>query len=159
MGMQVFADTDVKEIQASTDSAVLVMASGAQLTAKSVIFATGYEPIVKLPREFCRLRSTYALASEKQASFADWPGRCMIWEAARPYLYMRTTQDDRIIIGGADVEIVDPHGRDALLDEKTRELCERFGKMFPDIAIEVACAWAGTFAQTRDGLPYIGSLP
>jgi glycine/D-amino acid oxidase-like deaminating enzyme len=31
--------------------------------------------------------------------------------------------------------------------------------MFPKIDLEVAYPWAGTFAETKDGLAYIGSLP
>jgi glycine/D-amino acid oxidase-like deaminating enzyme len=31
--------------------------------------------------------------------------------------------------------------------------------MFPAIEMRPACAWAGTFAETRDGLPYVGSVP
>jgi glycine/D-amino acid oxidase-like deaminating enzyme len=35
-------------------------------------------------------------------------------------------------------------------------LVRRFRQLFPKIPIEVAYSWAGTFAQTADGLPFIG---
>ncbi len=31
--------------------------------------------------------------------------------------------------------------------------------MFPDLRIEPAYCWAGTFATTDDGLPFIGQVP
>lgn len=30
--------------------------------------------------------------------------------------------------------------------------------MFPDLSFKVDFSWAGTFAETEDGLPYIGSI-
>ena len=35
----------------------------------------------------------------------------------------------------------------------------KFRKLFPDIPIEPGFAWAGTFADSVDGLPYIGQHP
>ena len=32
----------------------------------------------------------------------------MIWETARPYLYLRTTSDNRIIAGGRDIPFSNP---------------------------------------------------
>jgi glycine/D-amino acid oxidase-like deaminating enzyme len=49
--------------------------------------------------------------------------------------------------------------RDALISEKTRTLKKKFSRLFPDIKLEVAYAWAGTFGETNDGLAYIGVHP
>lgn len=49
------------------------------------------------------LHSTYALISEPVTTFPGWPAdRCLIWETADPYVYLRTTPDGRIVIGGYD---------------------------------------------------------
>jgi len=48
---------------------------------------------------------------------------------------------------------------DALISQKTRTLVKKFGRLFPDLQLEVAYAWAGTFGETRDGLAYIGVHP
>jgi glycine/D-amino acid oxidase-like deaminating enzyme len=159
MGLQVFTETAVTNLESHSGGMVVGTSTGHRVTAKKIIFTTGYETIQKLPPDLCRLTSTYALTSDPLADFTDWPQRCLIWEAARPYLYMRTTEDNRVIIGGADEEIVDPLKRDKLLKSKAAELRAKGSEMFPDISIEIACAWAGTFAQTKDGLPYIGTLP
>lgn len=46
-----------------------------------------------------------------------------------------------------------------LLGKKTRKLEKRFRKLFPDIKLQTAFSWGGTFADTKDGLPYIGEHP
>ena len=158
-GLRVFDETEIASLQSRAEGVALCTTSGFHLTAKKVVIATGYETIVHLPPGLSRVRSTYAVASQPIASFEDWPGRCMIWESARPYLYLRTTQDSRVIVGGADEEIVEANRRDALIEAKARYLLDRFSKLFPRIEIEADCAWAGAFAETPDGLPYIGELP
>ena len=42
---------------------------------------------------------------------------------------------------------------------KTQTLLRRFKQLFPSIPAEVYTAWAGTFAVTPDGLPFIGRAP
>jgi glycine/D-amino acid oxidase-like deaminating enzyme len=158
-GLQVFDETEIASLESRSHAAVLCTTGGFHLTARKVILATGYEAVVQLPQGLSNLKSTYALASQPIVDFSPWPGRCMIWESARPYLYARTTEDNRAIVGGGDEDIINPHRRDALLNSKTKYLLERFEKLFPQIQIEPEFAWAGTFAETPDGLPYIGSLP
>ena len=33
---------------------------------------------------------------------------------------------------------------------------KKFARLFPEMPLEVAYAWAGTFGETKDGLAYIG---
>ena len=82
--------------------------------------------------------------------------RPVIWETARPYLYVRTTPDSRIIVGGEDVAFVDEEKRDRLLPSKTKKLEKKICKMFPNIGWKLAAAWTGTFGESVDGLLYIG---
>jgi glycine/D-amino acid oxidase-like deaminating enzyme len=81
-----------------------------------------------------------------------------MWETARPYLYLRTTDDGRALIGGEDDLFHNPNRRDRRVDKKTDHLAERFREMFPGIDLSVDCRWAGTFGETKDGLAYIGSI-
>jgi len=82
-----------------------------------------------------------------------------MWETARPYFYLRSTHDGRAIIGGEDTEYSDDHERDGLVERKVEKLQERFQKAFPAIPFDLEYAWAGTFAETKDGLAYIGETP
>ncbi len=58
--------------------------------------------------------------------------------------------------GGEDVEFVDEAKRDELLARKTKTLEKKIRKMFPHLSWKLASAWTGTFAESKDGLPYIG---
>jgi glycine/D-amino acid oxidase-like deaminating enzyme len=158
-GARVFDRTTVRRYRPTRTGVVLHTDRGAEVRAGWVVIAAGYEAADFLPRGDIRLHSTYALVSEPLARLPGWPGRRLIWETARPYFYLRTTEDHRVMLGGADEPFRDPVERDRLLPEKVRLLVRRFHRWFPRIELEPAYAWAGTFAVTKDGLPFIGALP
>jgi glycine/D-amino acid oxidase-like deaminating enzyme len=105
------------------------------------------------------LKSTYALISEPLPAISGWHQQCLIWDSGTPYLYLRTITEGRIIVGGEDENFVNAKRRDALISQKTRTLVKEFGRLFPDLRLEAAYAWAGTFGETKDGLAYIGVHP
>ncbi len=61
------------------------------------------------------------------------------------------------MIGGSDTEFSTDHQRDGLVERKIEKLVTRFRELFPDAPFVPEYAWAGTFAETKDGLAYIGS--
>ena len=128
------------------------------ITAKKLVYATGYEVVNFISKPIVKLASTYAIASE---SFNSPPkfgkNDAVIWNTADPYLYMRTTNDNRIIIGGRDEEFFSHLKRDRLIPQKTGQLKKDFKKMFPAIPFKTEFSWAGVFGSTKDGLPYIGA--
>ena len=81
----------------------------------------------------------------------------MIWESERPYLYLRTTVDSRIVAGGEDVDFVDEVERDRLLATKAKTLTRKVRKLLPHVKWKLTAAWTGTFGESKDGLPYIGA--
>jgi glycine/D-amino acid oxidase-like deaminating enzyme len=140
--------------------AELTTTDGNRITADRVIDATGYEAAQQLGGESeVQLRNTYAFISEPLGPSDLWYQRALIWETSRPYLYLRTTPDGRIIAGGLDDRFANPDKRDHSLPRKTAKLIRQFGQLFPEIRIEPAFCWAGTFAETGDGLPYVGPHP
>lgn len=54
------------------------------VSARKVVFATGYETQELLKQPGVRLSSTYALVSEPLGQ-RPWHEECLIWESARPY--------------------------------------------------------------------------
>ena len=72
---------------------------------------------------------------------------------------MRTTSDDRVLVGGEDDGVVDGRKRDQQLSAKTARLLSKFRRRFPGKEIEPAFQWAGAFGSTKDGLAYIGPHP
>jgi glycine/D-amino acid oxidase-like deaminating enzyme len=158
-GARVYDRTAVTQVKGGADGYTLRTDRGPVVWAKRVVFATGYESEEYLNAKTGRLSSTFAAVSEPMDPFPEWPGRGLVWESARPYFYLRTTADGRIMIGGEDVEYASAHESDRLLEAKTRRLVERFEALIPGAIFETAFAWAGTFGSTLDGLPVIGRPP
>lgn len=157
-GARVFDKTIIEKTEPGADGVRLTTDRGCVIQAKQAVFATGYESQDFLPRKVVSLKSTYALASEPLEAFPGWWEQCLLWETARPYLYLRTTNDRRALIGGEDDAFRNPVRRDALVDRKTDRIADKFRELFPAIELDVAFRWAGTFGETKDGLAYIGSI-
>lgn len=159
-GLEVYDRTEVVGIETSNEGVELTTGDGFRVQARKVVFATGYETPEYLDQKIVKLNSTFALATAVVDSFDGWgENQCLIWETARPYFYARTTSDGRIIMGGADRPFATAHNQDKLLSRQTARLRSQFTKLFPRIPIDVDWSWGGTFGETKDGLPYIGTVP
>lgn len=157
-GARVYDRTEVARIEASPRSAKMHLRDGGVLRAKQVVFATGYETQKYLRRRIGTLHTTYAFASEPVEPAARLPRRCMMWESARPYFYMRAGPDHRILAGGMDTDFLTGPPMERRIPAKTRSLVRRMAKLFPPLKVDVAHAWGGVFGDTKDGLPYIGRV-
>lgn len=159
-GTLIFDRTAVIRHRQRSHGIELTTDRGARVKARWLVVASGYEAGPFLPKPVTTLHSTFAIASEPVDKFPGWPqGLPVIWETADPYIYLRTTTDRRIIMGGYDEPFRDPARRDRMLTQKAGVLLRRFRQLFPKIPFEIATAWAGTFGKTPDGLPFIGVHP
>jgi glycine/D-amino acid oxidase-like deaminating enzyme len=156
--LRVFDRTTVTQWRRKGAGFELMTNEGRKVRARRIVVAAGYEALNFFRRKPAVCHSTYALVTEPLGEVTGWPGTRLIWETARPYVYARTTKDGRAIIGGYDEPFRDPQKRDALLTAKTAALRRRFGQLFPKIRCDVAFSWTGTFAETKDSLPYIGEV-
>jgi len=156
LGGNVYDQTTVEGWTARSRGVDAVTREGFRISAKHLVVAAGYESQRWLDRKVTRFRSTYAIATKPIAN-ADGPRGALLWETRRPYLYLRATEDGRLLAGGRDVAFSDGRRRDRLIGAKGRALVSDLRKLFPSIDIDLDFAWAGTFAETPDGLPYIGN--
>jgi len=156
LGGNVYDQTTVEGWTARSRGVDAVTREGFRISAKHLVVAAGYESQRWLDRKVTRFRSTYAIATKPIAN-ADGPRGALLWETRRPYLYLRATEDGRLLAGGRDVAFSDGRRRDRLIGAKGRALVSDLRKLFPSLGIDLDFAWAGTFAETPDGLPYIGS--
>ena len=159
-GAAIHDRTAIERIVERARGIELHTSAGAVVRARHLVFAAGYASQQFLRRSVARNRSSYAFVTDPIEPAALGPLRhTMIWESARPYLYLRTTGDGRLLVGGDDDDVDIPARRDALVDRKARKLAEKVQRLLPAIPVQPAFAWAGTFAETRDGLPWIGRSP
>lgn len=158
-GLEVCDRTEMKRLEQTGRGVRITTHNGCQITARRAVIAAGFESKALLKGEAGTLKSTYALISEPLPRISGWHQQCLIWESGSPYLYLRTTTEGRVIVGGEDEDFENAKCRDALISQKTRTLLKKFARLFPDQPLEVAYAWAGTFGETKDGLAYIGVHP
>ncbi|MET0191988.1 MAG: FAD-binding oxidoreductase [Hyphomicrobiaceae bacterium] len=157
-GGRVYAPMQLAEVVASSGKVGMVTADGVELEAKAVVFATGYELADGVPLDGHRRTSTWAFATPPQPK-AIWSSAELIWEASEPYLYMRSTADGRVVVGGEDEDVTDEAKRDALLPSKVAALQEKTKALLPWLNVTADFAWAGTFGESENGLPSIGLVP
>ncbi|AXH98322.1 FAD-binding oxidoreductase [Sporosarcina sp. PTS2304] len=156
-GMDIFEQTEVLEIKDSSSGAVLRTTHG-EFTAKTVVVTTGYAPTpeVSIPQK--DLKVTYAIATKPIKDLSFWTNRMMIWETKRPYLYMRLTDDQRIVAGGLDQNIDElPSSEETA--KQFDELKKQLKVLFPHTAIEFEYEWTAVFGESTDELPVVGRHP
>ena len=156
-GLKVFDRTQGLNIKNTKQGISLKTEKGYKITARKLVYATGYETVKYIDEKYLELKSTYAVCSEPMnEKYLERFKGSIFWNTNDPYFYMRLTPDNRILIGGRDENYYDPVKRDKLLSKKTKLLISDFKKLFPGIAFKPEFSWTGTFSATEDGLPFIG---
>lgn len=156
-GVEVRTRSAVRDIESAGDELHVVLEDSRVIRARDVVVCAGYESLRFLPDGMANLHNTFALVSEPVGRRAA--ALPLIWESARPYLYLRGTADGRLILGGADVPFKNAVARDLLMPRQIRRVAAAYRALFDAELPPIAYAWAGSFAETRDSLPLIGAVP
>ncbi|MDN4028265.1 NAD(P)/FAD-dependent oxidoreductase [Chryseobacterium gambrini] len=155
-GLQIFDKTEMTDVEYFKGYNLITVDSGFQIRAKKIIYCIGYESKNLIKEHFVNLKSTYAIVSEIDKKKFKNISNTLVWNTDEPYMYMRTTDDGRMLIGGGDEDFYDAKKRDSLLNKKEKEILKTLKKIKPDYHFYTDFVWAGTFGETKDGLPYIG---
>jgi len=159
-GLKVYDRTCAKKIDYTKNNAVITTTEGYTINAQHIVNATGFEVNDFIDKDIVSFYYTYAIISENAAEQeALWKDRIMLWNTDAPYLYLRLTTDNRIIIGGRDERFTKRSLQADHLETKALLLEKDFARLFPGINFHREFAWGGTFGKTKDALPYIGPYP
>jgi len=158
-GLKLFARTKVEAIGGDGVGLKLRIEGGHSVSAAHVVVCAGYESLKFIPHHVADIHNTFALVTEPLRPPELATRLPLLWESARPYLYMRSTADGRLIVGGEDLPFKNAAARDALLPRQIQRLGEKYQAMFGAALPPIAYTWAGSFAETEDGLPCIGAIP
>ena len=158
-GHGVYNNTHITDITHAKQGVTLKTHNGFKVKAKKLVIACGYESLKYVPKKIADIHSTYAMVSEPLDEKYFWHRNSLVWETATPYMYFRVVSDNRILIGGRDDPYHHPHIVPSLINRKTEQLANAFLKKMPHIPLKPDFSWEGAFAITKDGLPYIGSIP
>ncbi|WP_040245045.1 NAD(P)/FAD-dependent oxidoreductase [Chromohalobacter japonicus] len=160
VGGQVYDRTEVATATPHAHGVTLTTVSGHSLDCRHLIVAAGYEAQSWLDDKVAINRSSYAFITDPIApEVLGELASTLIWESARPYLYMRTTGDGRLLVGGEDDDLDIPAQRDQRVGEKAETLIAQVEALFPRLSLNPTFSWGGTFAETDDGLPFFGPHP
>jgi glycine/D-amino acid oxidase-like deaminating enzyme len=157
-GARVYERTEAVDYEFTKKLATITMSHGTKIRSGHVIMATGYETKLLLPELPFVLHSSFALVTQPITGLERMlPDGLLFWDHDDPYIYGRSTDDHRVLIGGKDEPYRDPLRRRRALPAKTRALAAVLPKRFPGLpSTDVAFSWCGTFSETPDGLAYIG---
>jgi len=156
-GLTIFDHTSLESVEYGRTNNTVLTDDGFMIRAKKIVYATGFETKSIIKEDFVKLISTYALVSEPLVRLPSRMKDTIFWDTQEPYLYMRSTDDYRILIGGGDENFRNAWRRDRLIEKKEVKLLMSAKKLFPKLELIPDFSWAGTFGVTKDSLPYIGS--
>ncbi len=158
-GLLIYDKTTIKNVKYRQNNVEIKLNNGKTIHAKKIIYCNGFESTELIKEEFVTLLSTFAMVGERNEGNQKKIDNTLFWNTANPYVYMRTTDDNRLLIGGEDEEYVDPEKRNLNIGNKAEKLQKYLRRILPDYDFVNDFAWAGTFGETKDGLPYIGEHP
>jgi glycine/D-amino acid oxidase-like deaminating enzyme len=153
-GARIFERSPVRAVTGSRDGVEVRTARGT-ISAARIVVATGYAT-----REFrtlvgrFRMKDTYVVATRR---LRGRRAPLMAWDTERPYHYLRWMEDGRLIFGGEDTKHRSAKGSRTRIATARERLLAFLAEIYPELANEkLEYAWEGLFAETPDGLPFIG---
>ncbi len=158
-GLRVFDQTHLEKFELDKETPTITTANGNIISCKKVIFCSGYEATNMLKENIADLFYTYATVSERNINIPQKLNDTLIWDTNNPYLYMRTTDDGRLLIGGEDSSNNISFFKQKIKERKAARLMKDLKKILPEVNFIQDFNWGGTFGSTKDGLPYIGESP
>jgi glycine/D-amino acid oxidase-like deaminating enzyme len=160
-GARVFERSPAGKVTTSRQG-VTVQTGRGVIAARVVVIATGYaRPRFERRLGRVTLKDTYVIATRRLPLRLrrQIPAfNAMAWDTDRPYHYLRWTQDGRLLVGGGDTNHRAVKGSRARIARARVRLRSYLAEIYPALAAErPAYSWEGLFAETPDGLPYIGT--
>lgn len=157
-GARIYSPVKVMQAASDPDGVTLLTDEGPAVRASAVVFCCGYERPEGVSAPDSDVISTWALASKPGATVPAWLRETLVWEGADPYLYMRTSRDGRLIVGGEDEASATAHADPALMREKRDRILAKVKQLLPKVEVEVDYVWAGAFGESATGLPHIAPV-
>ena len=159
-GLSVYENTEVVNIVYTEKGVEVQTTFDHCVKAKIVILATGFDTARFSSRQFGKKTITYNIVTEPLQNEQGWPNHVLIRDNEDPYHYLRRTKDNRIIIGGEDIDFTKENNQEQVANQQYDKLERRLKELFPitkDVTIEYK--YCGVFDSTKDNLGFIGPDP
>lgn len=106
-GLKVYENTEAKKINYLENEVIVETIYGYKIKEKKLIAATGYNTSLFTDRHFVTKYTNFNIATKPIKEIIGWKDNVLIRDNSDPYNYLRTTVDNRIIIGGEDIDFKD----------------------------------------------------
>jgi glycine/D-amino acid oxidase-like deaminating enzyme len=157
-GAKIYSPANIEGVMA-TPHGVTLDTGRHFIEARYVVFCTGYEVLKCLPKHGSKVTSSWAIASRTHSKYPAWLDKTLLWEASTPYLYLRTTPDRRVVVGGEDEDVDLASYRSRSMARKSRRLVAKVERLVPGLNLRPTRQWTGAFGESSDGLPLIDAVP
>jgi glycine/D-amino acid oxidase-like deaminating enzyme len=157
--LRVFENTEVVTAQYSEKGVTVETVYGHKVKGKIVIVATGYNTSLFTKRAFGTKTTAFNVATKPISNIEHIYKEVVIRDNKKPYNYFRTTSDNRIIIGGEDINFLPDIFNEELCRKSYDKLEQHLKSLFPNLVIEIEYRYCGAFASTQDNLGFLGKDP
>lgn len=158
--LRVYENTEVVKVIYNDDGVEVVTKYDFKVRGKIIIVATGYHTELFSDRNFGTTTTAFNIATNSVKSLDGYYNKVLIRDNKNPYNYLRTTIDNRIIIGGEDINFIPDINNEKEVSKKYYILEQHLKNMFPNIKdIEIEYKYCGAFTSTKDNLGFIGKDP
>lgn len=100
--LKVYDQTDISEISTTKTGAQITTKEGNSIQARTIVFCNGFESTLLLKEKVATLFYSYACVSEQNIDIKPVIKKTLFGDTQAPYLYFRTTDDNRLMVGGLD---------------------------------------------------------
>ena len=157
-GARIFSPVEALEAEASSEGVTLTTSLGHTVQARHVVYCCGLEFPKPVDTTDARVASTWVVASHPRQRTPAWLRDTLVWEASRPYLYLRMARDGRLIVGGEDEPSGSLHSDPEVMKAKSATLAAKLKRLLPAVDFRVDYSWAAAFGESLTGLPRIAPV-
>ena len=158
-GLRIYENTEVVKIQYNEEDVEAETVYGHKVKGKIIMVATGYNTALFSKRNFGVKTTAFNIATKPINNIEEIYKNTVIRDNEVPYNYFRTTSDNRIIIGGEDINFLPDIFNEELCNKSYDKLEQRLKNLFPNLDIEIEYKYCGAFASTQDNLGFLGKDP
>lgn len=158
-GVEIVSDVEITDVREHSGAAFVATSQGQIISARNIVFCTGYEFLEGVANRKHAIISTWALASRPHLKRPEWLDDYLVWEGADPYLYFRSTPDGRVIAGGEDEDSPEAYKDAGKTEGKVRALTEKLHDLTGISIGRPDFVWSAAFGVTPNGLPIIDHAP
>lgn len=158
-GLRVYENTEVIDVNFNDEGVTVETIYSHKVKGKIIIVATGYNTTLFTKRAFGIKTTTFNIATKPIKNLEDIHKKTCVRDNEDPYNYLRTTNDNRIIIGGEDINFLPDISNEELCVRSYEKLEQRLKNSFPNLDISIEYRYCGAFASTQDNLGFLGKDP